>query len=130
MRLSAPALGLILAAFAAPALAEPCSPQQTQDVGAQMGRTARDHVHPIAPVQGKQIFNVEKCEFGRVSKTITATGKYSYLGDGGLYWVTLAVEQKDGADMAVKFTGMSKNLGEAVRAQQSAAPAILVAALP
>lgn len=125
------ALAMFAAALlASPALAGECTPTQEQEIGGQLAKAARDTVNGIAPVQGKQIFNFEKCDFGAVSKTLKIEGKYSYLGDGGLFWVTVASEFKQGDAPVVTVTGMSKNLVEAVRAQQANAPATLVAALP
>ena len=100
------------AAFAVPALAAECSDDQESAAGMLAAGVGKDTVSKVVPVTGKQMVNVESCDFHAGGYNVDF--KYNFLGADGLYWVEISAKfNGDGSGASAKVTKESPNMAAA-----------------
>lgn len=106
------AAAAILTLSAAAAHAAPCTDDQEATAGmlaAGIGKTA---VSKVVAVTGKQMVNIEACEFRAGSYQVDY--KYNFLAADGLYWVELSAKfGADGSGATTKVNRSSPNMAAA-----------------
>ncbi len=101
-----------LAFCATQALASPCTDDQESTAGMLAAGVAKDVVSKVVPVTGKQMVNVESCEFRAGAYNVDY--KYNFLGADGLYWVELSSKfNGDGSGATSKVSKASPNMAAA-----------------
>ena len=102
----------IAAMCAAPAFASPCSDDQESTAGMLAAGVGKDAVSKVVAVTGKQMVNVESCEFRAGGYAVDY--KYNFLAADGLYWVEISAKfSADGSGATVKVTKSSPNMAAA-----------------
>jgi predicted secreted protein len=101
-----------MALSASAALAGTCSDDQESQAGMLAAGVSKDVVSKVVAVTGKQMVNVESCDFG--GNTFHVEYKYNFLAADGLYWIE-ASAKFDGAgnNASVKVTKASPNMAAA-----------------
>ena len=100
------------AVFAAPAFAAPCTDDQESTAGMLAAGVAKDAVSKVVAVTGKQMVNVETCEFRGGSYQVDF--KYNFLAADGLYWVEISAKfGGDGSGATTKVSKSSPNMAAA-----------------
>lgn len=109
---------LIAAATAALALctsqafAGTCSDDQEAQAGMLAAGVGKDAVSKVVAVTGKQMVNVESCEFA--GGKFSVDYKYNFLAADGLYWVEISAKfDASGAASSTKVTKSSPNMAAA-----------------
>ena len=98
--------------MASQALASPCSDDQESQAGMLAAGVSKDAVSKVVAVTGKQMVNVENCEF-RAGQFLVDY-KYNFLAADGLYWVEISAKfGADGSSPSVKVTKSSPNMAAA-----------------
>jgi len=94
------------------ALAGDCSDDQESQAGMLAAGVSKDAVSKVIAVTGKQMVNIENCEFR--GGTFQIDYKYNFLAADGLYWIE-ATAKFDGAgnNASVKVTKASPNMAAA-----------------
>ncbi|MGZ3297950.1 MAG: hypothetical protein ACXU8U_06215 [Asticcacaulis sp.] len=101
-----------LAFSATAALASPCSDDQESQAGMLAAGVAKDTVSKVIAVSGKQMVNVENCEFRGGSFIVDF--KYNFLASDGLYWVEISAKfDGSGNGASAKVTKASPNMAAA-----------------
>jgi hypothetical protein len=102
----------VLAMTAAVAHAGECSDDQQSTAGMLAANVAKAAVSKVVPVTGKQMVNVENCDFH--SGAYNVDFKYNFLAADGLYWVEASAKfNGDGSGATIKVTGKSPNMAAA-----------------
>ena len=97
---------------ASAALASTCSDDQESQAGMLAAGVSKDAVTKVVAVTGKQMVNVENCEF-RAGQFLVDY-KYNFLAADGLYWVEISAKfGADGSSPSVKVTKSSPNMAAA-----------------
>ena len=97
------------AACAAPAFATDCTDDQASAVGMVAATIAKQTVSKVIAVTGKQMVNVESCDFH--SGAYAVDFKYNFLAADGLYWAEISTKfSGDGANAVTKVTRASPNM--------------------
>ena len=100
------------AVCAAPAFAGECSDDQESTAGMLAAGVAKDAVAKVIAVTGKQMVNVETCDFR--GGTYNVAYKYNFLAADGLYWVEVTAKfGADGSGASTKVTKESPNMAAA-----------------
>ncbi len=103
---------LALALVAGQAFAGECSDDQQSTAGMLAAGIGKDAVSKVVAVTGKQMVNVESCEFGGGKYTIDF--KYNFLAADGLYWVEITSKfDAAGNGATAKVTKSSPNMAAA-----------------
>ncbi len=102
----------LAAMCAAPAFAGTCSDDQESTAGMLAAGIGKDAVSKVVAVTGKQMVNVENCEFRGGSYLLDY--KYNFLAADGLYWVEISAKfGADGSGASAKVTKSSPNMAAA-----------------
>lgn len=102
-----------MVAFAAPAFAGECDPEQEATVGSFAAKVGKDLVSKVVPVTGKQMVSLSSCEARGGGFVVTY--KYNFLGADGLYWVEIDAKlDATGKVSSVKAIKSSPNLSAAM----------------
>ena len=101
-----------MALSASAALASTCTDDQESQAGMLAAGVSKDAVSKVVAVTGKQMVNIENCEFR--GGTFQIDYKYNFLAADGLYWIE-ATAKFDGAgnNASVKVTKASPNMAAA-----------------
>lgn len=106
------AAAAILTLSAAAAHASPCSDDQEATAGMLAAGVAKTAVSKVVAVTGKQMVNIESCEFRAGSYQVDY--KYNFLAADGLYWVELSAKfGADGSGATTKVNKSSPNMAAA-----------------
>lgn len=101
-----------LALVAGQALAGECSDDQQSAAGMLAAGIGKDTVSKVVAVTGKQMVNIENCEFAGGKYNVDF--KYNFLAADGLYWVEISAKfDQAGAGAAAKVTKSSPNMAAA-----------------
>ncbi len=101
-----------LALAASNALAGPCSDDQEAQAGMLVAGVSKDAVSKVVAVTGKQMVNIDTCEFRAGSFTVDY--KYNFLAADGLYWIQATAKfNADGSGGSVKVSKSSPNMAAA-----------------
>jgi len=102
----------IMALSAAAANAASCSDDQEATAGMLAAGVAKTAVSKVVAVTGKQMVNIESCEFRAGSYQVDY--KYNFLAADGLYWVELTAKfGADGSGATTKVNSASPNMAAA-----------------
>ena len=102
----------LAAMCAAPAFAAPCSDDQESTAGMLAAGVGKDAVSKVVAVTGKQMVNIENCEFRAGGYVVDY--KYNFLAADGLYWVEISAKfGADGSGASTKVTKSSPNMAAA-----------------
>ena len=101
-----------MALSASAALASTCTDDQESQAGMLAAGVSKDAVSKVVAVTGKQMVNIENCEFR--GGNFQVDYKYNFLAADGLYWIE-ATAKFDGAgnNASVKVTKASPNMAAA-----------------
>lgn len=100
------------ALIAAPAFASPCTEDQESAAGMLAAGVGKDTVAKVVAVTGKQMVNIETCEFRGGNYQVDF--KYNFLAADGLYWVELSSKfGGDGSGAVTKVVKSSPNMAAA-----------------
>jgi len=106
------AMSAALAMSAAGAHAGACSDDQEATAGMLAATVAKNAVTKVVAVTGKQMVNVENCDFH--GNAYDVDFKYNFLAADGLYWVEASAKfNGDGSGSSIKVTGKSPNMAAA-----------------
>ncbi|MGN6422555.1 MAG: hypothetical protein ACTHLA_04505 [Asticcacaulis sp.] len=101
-----------LALSAAVAHAGECSEDQESTAGMLAAGVAKTAVSKVVPVTGKQMVNVESCDFRGGAYSVDF--KYNFLAADGLYWIEANAKfNGDGSGSSIKVNGKSPNMAAA-----------------
>jgi hypothetical protein len=101
-----------LALVAGQAFAGECSDDQQSAAGMLAAGIGKDTVSKVIAVTGKQMVNIENCEFAGGKYNVDF--KYNFLAADGLYWVEISAKfDQAGAGAAAKVTKSSPNMAAA-----------------
>jgi len=102
----------LIAVVAAPAFAGECTEDQESTAGMLAANVGKAAVSKVVAVTGKQMVNVESCDFRAGSYNVSF--KYNFLAADGLYWVEVSSKfGADGSGAVTKVTGKSPNMAAA-----------------
>ena len=102
----------IMALSAVAANATPCSDDQESAAGMLAAGVGKAAVSKVVAVTGKQMVNIEACEFRAGSYQVDY--KYNFLAADGLYWVELSAKfGADGSGATTKVIKASPNMAAA-----------------
>ncbi|HTN41977.1 MAG TPA: hypothetical protein VLZ84_12540 [Asticcacaulis sp.] len=102
----------IMALSTAAANADTCSDDQEATAGMLAAGVGKAAVSKVVAVTGKQMVNVQACEFRAGSYQVDF--KYNFLAADGLYWVELSSKfGADGSGATSKITKTSPNMAAA-----------------
>ena len=104
-----------LALVAGQAFAGECSDDQQSAAGMLAAGIGKDAVSKVIAVTGKQMVNIENCEFAGGKYNVDF--KYNFLAADGLYWVEGKAKVVGGAVKEMTFTKLSPNLASASAAK-------------
>jgi hypothetical protein len=108
--LTAVACGMVLSTSAA--FAGSCSDDQESQAGMLAAGVSKDAVAKVVAVTGKQMVNIENCEFR--AGTFIVDYKYNFLAADGLYWIEATAKfDSAGNNASVKVTKASPNMAAA-----------------
>ncbi len=101
-----------LALVAGQAFAGECSDDQQSAAGMLAAGIGKDAVSKVIAVTGKQMVNVENCEFSGGKYNVDF--KYNFLAADGLYWVEISAKfDQSGGGASTKVTKSSPNMAAA-----------------
>lgn len=101
-----------LALSAGQAFAATCSDDQEAQAGMLAAGVGKDAVSKVVAVTGKQMVNVQSCEFA--GGKFIVDFKYNFLAADGLYWVELSAKfDASGSGATVKVSKSSPNMAAA-----------------
>lgn len=101
-----------LAMCASQAFAGTCSDDQESQAGMLAAGVAKDAVSKVIAVTGKQMVNIENCEFA--GGKFNVDFKYNFLAADGLYWVEVSAKfDQSGGGATTKVTKSSPNMAAA-----------------
>jgi len=101
-----------LALVAGQAFAGECSDDQQSAAGMLAAGVGKDTVSKVIAVTGKQMVNIESCEFAGGKYMVDF--KYNFLAADGLYWVEISSKfDASGAASSTKVTKSSPNMAAA-----------------
>jgi hypothetical protein len=101
-----------LALVAGQAFAGECSDDQQSAAGMLAAGIGKDTVSKVVAVTGKQMVNIENCEFAGGKYNVDF--KYNFLAADGLYWVEISSKfDASGAATSTKVTKSSPNMAAA-----------------
>lgn len=102
----------VMAFGAAQAYAGECSEDQESTAGMLAAGVGKDAVSKVVAVTGKQMVNVESCDFRAGAYNVDF--KYNFLAADGLYWVEVSAKfNGDGSGATAKVTKESPNMAAA-----------------
>ena len=91
------------------AFATTCSDDQESTAGMLAASVSKDVVTKVIPVTGKQMVNMESCDFRSTGYVVQY--KYNFLAADGLYWVEATAKfGPDGSNPDVKVSRASPNM--------------------
>lgn len=90
MKNSVLALSALMLLAAAPAFAGECDEEKGDAAGALAAKVSKDMVSKVVPVTGKQMVNIDTCDFTPAGYTVSY--KYNFLSTDGLYWVDVSAK--------------------------------------
>ncbi len=94
---------------ASAALASTCSDDQESQAGMLAAGVSKDVVSKVVAVTGKQMVNIDNCEFR--AGTFQIDYKYNFLGADGLYWIEATAKfDSAGNNASVKVSKASPNM--------------------
>ncbi len=106
------AAAAVLALGATHAYAGDCTDDQQTTAGMLAAGVGKDTVSKVVTVTGKQMVNVESCDFRAGGYNVSF--KYNFLAADGLYWVEISAKfNGDGSGVTAKVTGKSPNMAAA-----------------
>jgi len=101
-----------LALVAGHAFAGECSDDQQSAAGMLAAGIGKDAVSKVIAVTGKQMVNIENCEFAGGKYNVDF--KYNFLAADGLYWVEISAKfDQSGGGASTKVTKSSPNMAAA-----------------
>ncbi|MDI7776276.1 hypothetical protein [Asticcacaulis sp. EMRT-3] len=101
-----------LALTAVSAQAGSCSDDQESTAGMLAAGVAKAAVSKVVPVTGKQMVNVESCDFH--GNAYNVDYKYNFLAADGLYWVEASSKfNADGSGASTRISKTSPNMAAA-----------------
>jgi len=101
-----------LALVAGQAFAGECSDDQQSAAGMLAAGIGKDAVSKVIAVTGKQMVNIENCEFAGGKYNVDF--KYNFLAADGLYWVEISAKfDQSGGSATTKVTKASPNMAAA-----------------
>jgi len=101
-----------LALVAGQAFAGECSDDQQSAAGMLAAGVGKDTVSKVIAVTGKQMVNIENCEFAGGKYNVDF--KYNFLAADGLYWVEISAKfDQSGGGATAKVTKSSPNMAAA-----------------
>ena len=101
-----------MALSASAALAGTCTDDQESQAGMLAAGVSKDAVTKVVAVTGKQMVNIENCEFR--GGNFQVDYKYNFLAADGLYWIEATAKfDSAGGNASVKVSKASPNMAAA-----------------
>ena len=101
-----------MALSASAALAGTCTDDQESQAGMLAAGVSKDAVSKVIAVTGKQMVNIENCEFR--GGNFQVDYKYNFLAADGLYWIEATAKfDSAGSNASVKVSKASPNMAAA-----------------